>query len=160
MSITIEFFIFELVYLSTNFQLKLTIAIFWTKFAPKKVAIFSLKQIKYTPQLSFAYSNFTLNNFEFLAPICPRKILVLVPNFSLNWQFWFFGPKWPKKVFPVKNWKSERHWNPHIQISLGTKFLLKLKILIFFWQYLPKKDFSGLKQKKWTPHVFYIILHI
>ena len=44
--------------------------------------------------------------------------LVLVPNFSLNWQFWFF------------------------------------------WPDLPKKGFSGLKQKKLTPHIFYIILHI
>ena len=44
--------------------------------------------------------------------------LVLVPNFSLNWQFWFF------------------------------------------WPDLPKKGFSGPKQKKWTPHIFYIILHI
>ena len=25
---------------------------------------------------------------------------------------------------------------------------------------MSKKDFSGLKQKKWTPHIFYIILHI
>ena len=30
----------------------------------------------------------------------------------------------------------------------------------FFWPDLPKKGFSGLKQKKWTPHIFYIILHI
>ena len=77
-----------------------------------------------------------INNFEFFEQICPRKIfmvktekwniiiefrlfkLVLVPNFSLNWQFWFF------------------------------------------WPDLPKKGFSGLKQKKWTPHIFYIILHI
>ena len=84
----------------------------------------------------FFLSNFTwTNNFEFLDQICPRKIwskteklniiiefrlfkLVLVPNFSLNWQFWFF------------------------------------------WPDLPKKGFSGLKQKKWTPHIFYIILHI
>ena len=29
-----------------------------------------------------------------------------------------------------------------------------------FWPDLPKKGFSGLKQKKWTPHIFYIILHI
>ena len=44
--------------------------------------------------------------------------LVLVPNFSLKWQF------------------------------------------RFFWSDLPKKGFSGLKQKKWTPHIFYKILHI
>ena len=60
----------------------------------------------------------------------------------------------------VKNRKSEHHhWIPHIQISLGTKFQLKLTILIF-WPDLPKKGFSGLKQKKWTPHILYIILHI
>ena len=60
----------------------------------------------------------------------------------------------------VKNRKSEHHhWIPLIQISLGTKFRLKLTILIF-WPDLPKKGFSGLKQKKWTPHIFYIILHI
>ena len=45
--------------------------------------------------------------------------LVLVPNFSLNWQFWFFLTRFTQKGF-----------------------------------------FSGLKQKKWTPHIFYIILHI
>ena len=44
--------------------------------------------------------------------------LALVPNFSWNWQFWFF------------------------------------------WPDLRKKGFSGLKQKKWTLHVVYIILHI
>ena len=30
----------------------------------------------------------------------------------------------------------------------------------FFWLDLPKKGFSDLKQKKWTTHVFFIILHI
>ena len=30
----------------------------------------------------------------------------------------------------------------------------------FFWPDLHKKGFSGLKQKKWRPHIFYIILHI
>ena len=82
------------------------------------------------------FNNFEqLNNFEFLDQICLRKI------------------------FMVKNRKSEHHWIPLIQISLGTKFQLRLTILIF-WPDLPKKGFSGLKQKKWTPHIFYIILHI
>ena len=45
--------------------------------------------------------------------------LVLVPDFSLNWQFSFFWPDLAKK-----------------------------------------NGFSGLKQKKWTPYIFYIILHI
>ena len=79
---------------------------------------------------------FVSSNFEFLDEICPRKI------------------------FMVKNRKIEHHhWIPLIQISLGTKFQLKLTILIF-WPDLPKKGFSGLKQKKWRPHIFYIILHI
>ena len=30
----------------------------------------------------------------------------------------------------------------------------------FFWPDFSKKCFSGLKQKKWTSHIFYIILHI
>ena len=77
-----------------------------------------------------------MNSFEFLDQVYPRKIfmakketvniniefgistLVLVPDFCLNWKFWFF------------------------------------------WPDLPWKSFSGLKQKKWAPHIFYIILHI
>ena len=31
--------------------------------------------------------------------------LVSVPNFSLNWQFWFFWPNLPKRDFPVENGK-------------------------------------------------------
>ena len=83
--------------------------------------------------------SFWTNNFELLNQICPRKI------------------------FMVKNRKSEHHhWIPFVQISLSTKFQLKLTTwqLLFFWPDLPKKGFSGLKQKKWTPHIFYIILHI
>ena len=58
------------------------------------------------------------NNFEFLDQICPRN------------------------TFMIKNKKSEHHyWIPHIQISLGTKFQLKLTILIFFYQICPKRAF-------------------
>ena len=59
----------------------------------------------------------------------------------------------------VKNRKIEHHpWISLIQISLGTKFQLKLTIMIFFDQIYPKKGFPDLKQKKWTPHISYIIL--
>ena len=34
--------------------------------------------------------------------------LVLVTNFYLNWQFWFFGPNCPKRIFPVKQYKTEK----------------------------------------------------
>ena len=54
----------------------------------------------------------------------------LVQSFSSNWRFWFFGPSLCKMVFPVENRKSEHpHGIPHIWISLGTKFQLKLIIL-------------------------------
>ena len=70
--------------------------------------------------------------------------LVLVPNFSLNWQFWFFGPNLPKKIFPVENRKSEHHHGIlHIWISLGTKFQLKLIILSFWTKFTQKRYFQS-----------------
>ena len=81
--------------------------------------------------------SFWTNNFELLNQICPRKI------------------------FMVKNRKSEHHhWIPHIQISLLVPNFCFNWQFWFFWPDLSKKGFSGLKQKKWTPHIFYIILHI
>ena len=125
--------------LSTNFWLKLTIAIFWTKFA-KKGSSFQSKQthhwilhIRISLCIKFHFKQTTLSfwtrfaqerylwskteKLNIIIEFCLFK-LVLVPNFSLNWQFWFF------------------------------------------WPDLPKKSFSGLKLKKWAPHIFYIILHI
>ena len=68
--------------------------------------------------------------------------LVLVPNFSLNWQFSFFGPNLPKKrVSGLKQKSEQRHWILHTRVSLGTKFQPKLTILIFFDQICPKKEF-------------------
>ena len=61
----------------------------------------------------------------------------------------------------VKKRESEYlHWIPHIQITLLVpNFRLNWQFS-FFWPDLSKKGFSGLKQKKWTPNIFYIILHI
>ena len=61
----------------------------------------------------------------------------------------------------VKKRESEYlHWIPHIQITLLVpNFRLNWQFS-FFWSDLSKKGFSGLKQKKWTPNIFYIILHI
>ena len=75
--------------------------------------------------------------------------LVFVLNLTLN-NFWFLDKICTKKIFMVKKRKSEHHhWILHIQFSLGTKFQPNLA----------KKDFSGLKQKKETLHIFYMILH-
>ena len=47
-------------------------------------------------------------------------------------------------MIPVKNGKSEHHyWILHIRISLGTKFLLKLTILIFLTKFAQKGNFRS-----------------
>ena len=85
--------------LCIKFHFEQTILNFWTKFAQER----------------YLWSK--TEKLNIIIEFCLFK-LVLVPNFSLNWQFWFF------------------------------------------WPDLPRSGFSGLKQKKWTPHIFYIILHI
>ena len=85
--------------LCIKFHFEQTILNFWTKFAQERYLWSKTEKVN------------IIIEFRLFK-------LVLVPNFSLNWQFWFF------------------------------------------WPDLPKKGFSGLKQKKWTPHIFYIILHI
>ena len=120
-NIIIEFCSFKLV-LVPNFKLSWQ---FWFSLPdlPKK-GLFGLKQKKWTPHIFYIILHIQIS---------------LVRNFSSNWQFWFFGPNLHKNIFLVKNWKSEHHhWIPHIQISLGTKFQLKLTILIFFAQIYPK----------------------
>ena len=53
-----------------------------------------------------------------------------------------------KRMFPVEESKSEiNSWNLHIQISLGTKFHLKLKISIF-WTEMTQKGYFWLKTEK------------
>ena len=73
--------------LGTKFQLKLTISIFWTNFAQK--GCFQSKTENVNTTIAFCV-------FE----------LVYVPNFSLNWQFWFFGPSLPKKGISSSKWKK------------------------------------------------------
>ena len=59
-------------------QLELTIPILWTKFAQKEYFQSKTKKVNITVESCL---------FE----------LVEVSNFSLNWQFWFFGLILPKK---------------------------------------------------------------
>ena len=128
MNITIEFFIFKLV-LVPIFSLYWQLRYFGPNF-PTKGSYFQSKTDKIDTTIEFCIfelvfvSNFTLNNFEFLDQICPRKI------------------------FMVKNRKSEHHhWIPHIQISLGTKFQLKLTILIFLTRFTQKGFFWSKTEK-------------
>ena len=132
MNVTIEFFIFELV-LSTNFQLKLTILIFWTKICQKRY--FRSKTEKVNIIIEF-------HIFK----------LVLVPNFCLNWQFWFFWPDLPKKGFSAlkqKKWRRHIFYIIlHIHISLVRNFSSNWPFWIF-GSNLPKKVFP-VENKKWT----------
>ena len=77
--------------LCTNFHLKLTIAIFWTKFA-NKGSYFQSKTDKIDTTIEFCI-------FE----------LVFVSNFTLNKQFWIFKPNLPNKDIydqKQKKWTS------------------------------------------------------
>ena len=59
-----------------------------------------------------------------------------------------------KRVFPVKNEKSEQHyWVLHVRISVGTKFHLKLIILTFLDQIFPQKSISSQKRHHWIQHI-------
>ena len=103
------------------------------------------------------------NNFEFLDQITQEKVniiiefrifkSVLVPNFSLNWQFSFFWPDLPKKGFSGLN-----QWAPlifyiilNIQISLVRNFNSNWQFW-FFGLNLPKKVFSVENRKSEHHH--------
>ena len=67
-----------------KFDAKLTILICWVKFAEK---------VCFLPKTGKMNAIIDIWIFE----------LVWVPCFSLNWQFWFFGPSSPKKdVYGLK----------------------------------------------------------
>ena len=129
-NIIIEFCLFKLV-LVPNFSLNWQFWFFWPDLSKKGFS--GLKQKKWTPHIFYIILHIQIS---------------LVRNFSSNWQFWFFGPNLPKKVFPVKNSKCEHHqWILHIQISLGTRFQLKLTILIFLTRFTQKGFFWSKTEK-------------
>ena len=117
--------------LSTIFQLKLIILIFWTKLNPK--GYFWLKIEKMNTTIKFCI-------FE----------LVEVPDFSSNWQFWIFGPNLPKKGISHWKWKHH-HLILHIRISLGTKFQFNLIIFNFRTKFAQKR-YSRSKTEKSEHH--------
>ena len=141
-NIIIEFCMFKLI-LVPNFSLSWQFWSFWPDL-PKK-GFSGLKQKKWTPLIFYTILHFQIS---------------LVQNFSSNWQFWFFGPNLPKRYFQSKTGK----------VNIIIEFCIFKLVLVpnfslnwqywFFWLDLSKKVFSGLKQKKWTSHVFYIMLHI
>ena len=118
--------------LVTEFQSKRKILIFWIKFTQK------------------GYFRSKITNVNTTIKFCIFK-LILVPNFSLNWQFWFFGPNLLKKsISSTKQKKWTPPLNSSIQINLGTKSQLKLAILTF-WTKFSQKGIPDWKQKKICP---------
>ena len=54
-------------------------------------------------------------------------------------QFWILRQVFTKRVFLVQNRKSSHHnWILHIRLRLGSKFQLKLTILIFWTKFAEK----------------------
>ena len=80
--------------------------------------------------------------------------------FTLNKQFWIFWTNLPNK----DNYGQKQEVKIVIEFGIFKLVLVPNSSLNwqfwFFWQDMPKNGFSGLKQKKWTSHIFYIILHI
>ena len=77
-----------------KFQLQQTILVFWTKFLQKMYFWMKTEKV-----------NFFIEFWIFK--------LVLVSNFSLSWQFWFFGPNLLKKGisgWTLKKWTSLLHF--------------------------------------------------
>ena len=102
--------------------------IFWTKFAEKR---------------HFQSKTDKMNN---TTEYCMFE-LVFVSNFTLNKQFWIFGQNLPKKDIYAQKQKKWRSWLKSAYFSLGTKFLLKLTILIFWNKFVQKPYFQSKAEK-------------
>ena len=76
----------------------------------------------------------------------PQFKLVVVPNFSLNWQFWFFGPDLPKSSISSLK-KSEHHQFELVKVS---GFGLNWWPFWILGPNLPKKDIYG---GKWEVNI-------
>ena len=82
--------------------------------------------------------------------------LVFLSNLTLNKQFCLFGPN--LLVKDIHDQKVNIIFEFHIfKLVLIQNFKLNWQFWVF-WPDLSRKGFSNLKQKQWTPHIFYIIL--
>ena len=76
-------------------------------------------------------------------------------NFSFNKQFWFFGKNFLKKGYSASNRKQNKyhHWILHIRVILGTRFQLKLTILIFCTKFAQEVEIGKSEQRHWILHI-------
>ena len=123
--------------LSIKFDFEQTSLNFWTKLAQE------------------GYLCSITQKVNIIIEFCLLK-LVLMPSFSSNWQFWFFGPNLHKIESPVKDRKSEHHHGIlHIWISPGTKLQLKL-IILSFWTRFTQKSICSWKQNKQSKRLLFV----
>ena len=108
--------------LGTNIQLKMTILIFWTKFAQKGYI-----------QLKTEKANLTIKFCRFES--------LYVPNFSLNWQFWFFGPNLPKNFISGQKKRKVSIINEFCILELVNVPNFTLNNFDFLEQIWPKRVF-------------------
>ena len=115
---------------------------FWTKFAQERYLWFKTEKVN----IIIEFSMFKL---------------VLTTSFTLNWQFWFCWPDWPKKGFSDL---KQRKWTRyifyiilHIEISLGRNFSSRQQFWLFAPN-LPKKVFPVESRKSDYYHGIWHIL--
>ena len=119
--------------LDTKFWLKLMILICWANLPKRGISLLKTEKV------------------NFITEFCTFE-LVQVTNISLNIQFWFLGQICLNMIFLVENRKCKlQYWILHTRISLGNKFLLKHKILIF-GPNMPKRGIFDLKQTQSEHH--------
>ena len=81
----------------------------------------------------------------------------MVPSFSLNEHLIFWTKFAKKKHFQSRAEKREHHnLILHIQISLGTKFLPKLTILMFLTEFAQKRYVQSKRKKVNSTNEFVI----
>ena len=114
--------------LANKFLLKLTILIFWTKFAQKRK--FWSETGKVNTTIEFCISNYSSYKFQL-----KLAILIFWTTFAQKGEF-----RSEKKI-------EYHHWILHIRISLGTIFQLKLTILIFWTKFAQKEYFHSKTEK-------------
>ena len=128
---------------STKFQLKLKIMIFLAKFAQKGYIRSKWKRL--SPIMEFCL---LMELYYLVLNLYCLFELFFVPNLSLNWQFWVFGPNLPKNRFSgrkLRTWTSPLN-STYLNYT-SSKFQPKLTILICLNQIALKGYFYSETEK-------------
>ena len=92
---------------------------------------------------------FNLYHLLEISMVFEMRVLTPISRISL-WtnNFEFLEQISPKKIFKIKTKNSEHpHWILHIQISLGTEFVFKRTILIFWTKFVQRGKIQSKTEK-------------